>query len=77
MESLTTIFVDFNNTDREMRVRLNTFGALSDIKSKGIKLRDGLELLLDDRQEFKVKGIVEFSSSENIWVAKVDWDDMK
>jgi hypothetical protein len=77
MEPLITIFVDFNNTDREQRVRLSTFGALNDVKNKEITLKSGLELLLDDGQEFKVKGIVEFSNSENIWVASVDWDEIK
>lgn len=73
MEQLKTIFADFNNTDKENRVRLNTNDSLNDIKINNIKLIEGLELLLDDGDEFKIKGIVEFSKSENIWVAKCDW----
>jgi len=68
-----TIIADFNNTDKENRVRLNTNDSLNDIKTKNIKMVNGLELLLDDGDEFKVKGIVEFSKSENIWVARCDW----
>jgi hypothetical protein len=76
MEQLETIFVDFNNTDTQQRVRLITSGALNDIKERGIKLYAGLHLLLDDRQEFKVKGTVEFSEEENIWVARVHWEEL-
>jgi hypothetical protein len=73
MKPLQTIIADFNNTDKENRVRLNTNGSLNDIKTKSIKMKDGLELLLDDGDEFKIKGVVEFSKSENIWVARCDW----
>jgi hypothetical protein len=73
MKAEIIIFVDLNNTDSKGRVRLNTAGALNDIKTKNITLKDGLEVLLDDRQEFRVKGISEFSKQENIWVAKPDW----
>ena len=74
MESIPIIFVDLNNTDILERVRLNMAGALHDIEIKGIILEDGLELLLDDGQEFIVKGKAEFSIIENIWVAVIDWD---
>jgi hypothetical protein len=77
MEPSITICVDFNNLDKEGRVRLITAGALHDIQSKNIKLFDGLELLLDDSQEFKGPGVVEFSKSENIWVARFDWENME
>jgi len=73
MKPPETIFADFNNTDKENRVRLNANDSLNDIKTKNIKMKDGLELLLDNGDEFKVKGIVEFSKSENIWVARCDW----
>jgi hypothetical protein len=66
MKPLNTIFVDLNNTDIQQRVRLNTVGALHDIKTKGILLEEGLELILDDRQEFTVRGIAKFSKEENI-----------
>jgi len=77
MKSLITIFVDFNNADQEGRIRLNTAGALHDIITKNINLVDSLEVLLDDRQEFNGVGILEFSKSENIWVAGVDWSNME
>ncbi|MBD1362905.1 hypothetical protein IDJ77_03705 [Mucilaginibacter sp. ZT4R22] len=76
MKILETIYVDFNNTDAEGRVRLITNGALRDIKEKGIILKDGLEVLLDDREDFKVKGVVQHSVSENIWVAKFSWKEL-
>ena len=74
MESIPIIFVDLNNTDIHKRVRLNTVGALHDIETKGIILVDGLELLLDDGEEFIVKGKSEFSKDENIWVAIINWN---
>lgn len=74
---LPSIFVDFNNADTEGKVRLNVNGALRDIKAKSIIMKEGLELLLDDEDEFRVKGVVEFSKKENIWVAKVDWSKLE
>lgn len=71
------LFVDFNNADVEGRIRLNTNGTFKDIKENNIELKDGLEVLLDDNEEFKIYGIVEFSKDENIWVAKIDWSDLE
>lgn len=71
------IFVDFNNADAEGRVRLNINGALADIEIQHIELRNGLQLVLDDNESFKIIGIVEFSETENIWVAKINWNDLK
>jgi hypothetical protein len=77
MEKLESIFVDFQNGDKEGRIRLNTVGTFRDIKEKNIHLRNGLELLLDDRDGLSTPGIVEFSKEENIWVAKIDWNLFK
>lgn len=74
---LNRIFVDFNNADEEGRIRLIVAGAIGDFKAQGIILVEGLELILDDHQEFRVKGIVEFSKSENIWVGRIDWNALE
>lgn len=74
---MKTIFVDFNNADTEGRVRLNVQRALADLTAQHIELKNGLQLLLDDEQGLKVIGIIQFSASENIWVAKIDWNDLK
>jgi hypothetical protein len=77
MKKIERVNVDFNNADKEGRVRLSTYGALKDIREKNIELRNGLELLLDDEDEFLIPGIVEFSEDEGIWVAKIDWNLLK
>ncbi|MET3503510.1 hypothetical protein ABIC45_005147 [Mucilaginibacter rubeus] len=74
---MESIFVDFNNADVEGRVRLNAQGTLANIKAQNIELSNGLRLILDDEQELKAIGIVQFSENENIWVAKIDWNDLK
>jgi len=71
-----TLFADFNNTDKEGRVRLNTAGTLNDLQTKNIVLESGLEVLLNDHDELKAVGTVEFSDVEKIWVAKIDWDKL-
>lgn len=76
MEKLPTIFADFNNLDIEKRARLTTNGAKDDIKAQNIKLSPGLRVLLNDREELSIIGIVEFSDRENIWVARFDWDTL-
>gem|GEM_PF-6053717 len=35
-----------------------------------------MQVTLDDQEEFNILGIVEFSETENIWVAKIDWKDL-
>jgi hypothetical protein len=73
MKAEIIIFADLNNTGSKERIRLITAGALNDITTKNITLKDGLEVVLDDKQEFRVRGVVEFSKQENVWVAKADW----
>ncbi len=71
------IFVDFNNADKDGRIRLNTKGTLDDIEKKEIKLKENLEILLDDDDGLTVNGIVQFSEIEKIWVVRVNWDMLK
>ena len=46
----------------------------NDIKKNNIVLTTGLKIMLDDDDGFAIEGTVEFSTKENIWVAKFDWD---
>lgn len=73
METMYTIFADFNNVDSKARIRLDTQGTFEDLKRLGIELKPGLTVMLDDREEITIQGIVEFSEDEKIWVAKIDW----
>ena len=77
MEVLHKIFADFNNADAHGRLRLNTNGSLNDIKEQNISLKPGMMVQLNDNDEFSISGIVEFSNEENIWVVKIDWNDLK
>jgi len=69
--------VDFNNCDRERRVRLNTIGAMQSLNLSQVVLRNGLEVELECGDFFPVPGIVEYSESEHIWVARFDLNDLR
>ncbi|TFF38508.1 hypothetical protein [Mucilaginibacter psychrotolerans] len=75
MEKGVIIFADFNNADMQGRVRLNTRGTFEDIKTFNIDLRPGLNVVLDDKDELTIEGVLEFSEEENIWVAKINWNE--
>jgi hypothetical protein len=79
------VYADFNNADALGRIRLNSVGTTQDLAREQIRLSDGLMLLLycddanDDGQsvELQANGAVEFSTNENCWVAKVNWDALQ
>lgn len=73
---LPRVFVDFHNSDRQGRVRLNTVGTLQDLNRLGIVLSEGAEILLYCL-ESETEGVVSYSSEEGLWVAAVDWDKMR
>jgi hypothetical protein len=67
------IYGDFNNADKQGRIRLNTHGSKADLERLGIELVDGLEILLDDHDDVTAEAIVRLCPNEG-WVAEVDWD---
>ena len=68
------VWVDFNNTDRLARVRLNCIGIIEALNWQGIRLVEGLEIgMYQDDRNIEIPGIVQRNEEENIWVAKVDW----
>jgi hypothetical protein len=71
------INVDFNNCDPEGRVRLNTIGAIQSLNLSQVVLQNGLEVELECGDFFPVQGIVEYSGSEHIWVARFDLDHLR
>jgi len=73
---LPRVFVDFNNSDRQGRVRLNCVGTVQDLNRLGIVLQEGAEMLLSC-VELEVEGIVTYSIEEGLWVARVDWDKVR
>lgn len=72
---MPSIEVDFNNCDREGRVRLNTIGAIRSLNESKVTLRNGLEVELTSGDFFATKGTVEYSDSEDIWAAQFDIND--
>ena len=69
------IYADFNNADAQGRLRLNTNGTIADLNRFGISLFHGLSLELSDG-ELLACGNVEYSESESIWVAVIDWKNV-
>jgi hypothetical protein len=74
---MPSIEVDFNNCDGEGRVRLNTVGAIQSVSKSRVNLRNGLEVELTSGDTFPLKGIVEYSDSEHIWVARFDLNELR
>jgi hypothetical protein len=68
---LPRVFVDFNNSDRLGRVRLNTVGTVQDLNRLGIVLREGAAMILRSF-ELEAEGTVTYSSEEGMWVAAVN-----
>ena len=75
--AMPSIEVDFNNCDREGRVRLNTVGAIRSLNESQVTLRNGLEVELTCGDFYPIKGIVEYSDTEHIWVASFDLNDLR
>lgn len=74
--ALPLIFADFMNADPQGRVRLICVGTTEDLARLGVRLEPGLHVTLHD-EELEADGEVEFSTDENIWVAKIDWDAVR
>jgi hypothetical protein len=70
---LPRVFVDFNNTDRQRRIRLNTVGTLQDLNRLGIILREGTKMIVCS-VELETEGTATYSSDEGLWVARIDWE---
>jgi hypothetical protein len=70
------VFVDFNNADEQSRVYLTCIGILQDLNQQGIQLIDGLILLLY-QEDLVAEGTVEYDDEQGVWVAVVDWDNMR
>jgi hypothetical protein len=73
---LPRVYVDFQNNDRQGRVRLSAVGTVQDLSRLGLVLREGTEMLLYCH-ELETKGIATYSAEEWRWVATVDWDKIR
>jgi hypothetical protein len=72
---LPKIFADFNIRDSEGRVRF-TEGSFNDIERLNITLKSDLEVFLDNNEGLSIKGVVDFSNNESIWVAQYDHENL-
>jgi hypothetical protein len=70
------VFVDFHNADEQSRLRLNCVGSIEDLAHHRAGLKNGQSLTLYS-EDLEVDGIVEFSEMEKIWVAVIDWDQIR
>ena len=70
------IFADFHNADEQGRLRLNCVGTIEDLSRQNIKLEDSQLLALYD-EELEVDGVVQYSEEESLWVAVIDWKQIR
>ena len=70
------VFADFNNADEQDCLRLNCIGTIDDLASQNIELKDGQSLTFYS-EDLEVDGILKYSPEENIWVAVIDWNNIK
>ncbi len=70
------IFADFQNSDPDGNIRLNTYGTKQDVERLNIKFELGLEIVVSDG-ELETDGIVKFSEKEKIWVAEIEWNKLR
>jgi hypothetical protein len=74
--SLSRIFVDFHNADEQGRLRLNCIGTIEDLAQQQTELANGQRLTLYG-EDLEVDGTVQFSEAEKIWVAAIDWQQIR
>lgn len=70
------VFADFHNADAQGRLRLNCTGTIEDLARQKIWLQDAQELTLYS-EDLEVDGIVRYSTEENVWVAVINWDEIR
>ncbi|BAY81337.1 hypothetical protein NIES267_08130 [Calothrix parasitica NIES-267] len=73
---ISRVFADFHNADTEGRLRLNCTGTIEDLSRQKIRLLDGLRLVLYS-EDLEADGIIQYSNEENVWVAVIDWDEIR
>lgn len=70
------IFADFHNADSQGRLRLNCIGTIEDLAKQSIELQNG-QLLTLYSEDLEVEGWVHYSPEEQLWVAAINWDEIK
>jgi hypothetical protein len=57
-------------------LRLNCVGTMEDLARYRVELRDGKKLVLYS-EELEADGVVEYSEIERLWVAAIDWHQIR
>ena len=70
------IYADFQNADTLGRLRLNCQGTTEDLQALRLQLASGLHVVVYN-EDLETEAVVEFSDSEQIWVAKIDWNAIR
>jgi hypothetical protein len=73
---LSRVFVDFHNADEQGRLRLNCIGTIEDLARQQAELEKGQQLTLYS-EDLEVDGVLQFSEDEKVWVATIDWNQIK
>lgn len=74
--SVSRVFVDFHNADKQGRLRLNCIGTIEDLARQQAELENGQPLTLYS-EDLEVDGVVQFSEEEKVWVAVIDWEQIR
>lgn len=64
------------NPDEQGRLRLNCIGTIEDLTEQQTELKNGQQLTLYS-EDLEVDGVVQFSEEEKIWVAAIDWNQIR
>jgi hypothetical protein len=70
------VFADFHNADEQGRLRLNCIGTIEDLSCQGTQLIPGNKLLIYSK-ELEADTVIEYSDQERIWVAAIDWEQIR
>jgi hypothetical protein len=70
------VFADFQNADEQGRLRLNCIGTIEDLSRQGTQLIPGNKLLIYS-EELEADAVIEYSDQERIWVAAIDWEQIR
>ena len=75
--AVPVITADFNNADVLGRLRLSIVGATRDFARLGLRIENGLRIVVSDNEELEADAEVVYSTDEHIWVAKIDWNAIR
>jgi hypothetical protein len=68
------IYADFNSSDAQGRVMLNTVGSLRDLEKHKDMVAEGLKVILYMPNDFEVVGTITF---DKIWMGVPDWSTVR